>query len=365
MNKVVYGLCDASRQWYLKVVEVLTELGMTVGKFDKGLFTFKIDGLEGVILIHVDDLLYAGTEKFLCTIIEQFKKKLKISREDSTAFQYLGVSIRQTSEGIEMNQRSYVEGMKQDLLSKEAQANKERFVESEEISLFRHGIGQLGWVSSVSRPEVAFAYCTLSVIQAKPQVKDFRTYKKTIKDLQSRQWNILVRAINMENLRMCVFCDASHGNLVGGASQVGYIVLLHDDLGNCAPLTWVSKKARRVARSTLAAETLSAADAADSAVFLKESIEDILDTELGPITVLVDNKSLYDAVRNTGVISERRLLIELESLREMQEQRKICVEWIPTHQQLADCLTKAGANKQPLIDVLCHGKLDLDKLGSN
>ena len=205
-------------------------------------------------------------------------------------------------------------------------------------------------------------HCSLSVVQAKPQVRDFIMYKKTVKDLQSHEWKILIRAIDMENARICVFSDASHGNLVGGASQIGYIVFLHDDQGNCAPLTWASKKARRVARSTLAAETLSAADAADCAVFLKKILEDVIDEELPPITLLVDNKSLYDAVRSTTMIAERRLLIELSSLREMEEQRKICVEWIPTQEQIADCLTKAGANKKRLIDVLCQGKLDLDRL---
>ena len=41
LNKVVYGLYDASRSWYLKVVEVLTELGMEVCKLEKAMFTFK------------------------------------------------------------------------------------------------------------------------------------------------------------------------------------------------------------------------------------------------------------------------------------------------------------------------------------
>ena len=338
---------------------------MTVGKLDKALFTFKTESLQGIVLVHVDDLLYVGTMQFLDKIMEPFKKKLKISRVDSLAFQYLGVSLSQTDDGVELSQHQYLTGMKQNLLTREALLDKERYADSEEISLFRHGVGQLGWLSSVSKPEAAFAYCSLSIIQAKPQVRDFSMYTKTIKDLQSRQWKILIRSIDMENPRICVFCDASHGNLIGGASQIGYIVFLHDDQGNCAPLTWVSKKARRVARSTLAAETLSAADAADSAVFLKESLEDVLDTDLPPVTVLVDNKSLHDAVKSTGVISERRLIIELASLREIQDQKKICVEWIPTHEQLADCLTKAGANKQRLIDVLCQGKLDLDRLRSS
>ena len=162
-----------------------------------------------------------------------------------------------------------------------------------------------------------------------------------------------------------MFCDASLGNLQGEASQIGYIVFLHDTDGNCSPLSWVSKKARRVARSTLAAETLTAADAADSAVFLRKNIEDILGTSLPPFTVYVDNKSLYDAVRSTGIVAERRLIIELGALRELQDGKVIDVKWIPTSEQLADCLTKAGTNKETLIDVLCQRKLCLDRLKVN
>ena len=74
LKKVVYGLCDASRSWYLKVVEVLTELGMTVGTLDKALFTFKKDGLEGMVIVHVDDMLYVGTVRFLEQVMEPFAR---------------------------------------------------------------------------------------------------------------------------------------------------------------------------------------------------------------------------------------------------------------------------------------------------
>ena len=125
LRKVVYDLCDASRSWYLKVVEVLTELGMTVGKLYKALFTFKTDALQGIVLVHVDDALYVGTRLFLSKVMEPFKRKLKVSRDDNIAFQYLGVSLCQTNAGIELSQKHYLEGMKPDLLPREALTDKE------------------------------------------------------------------------------------------------------------------------------------------------------------------------------------------------------------------------------------------------
>ena len=62
------------------------------------------------------------------------------------------------------------------------------------------------------------------------------------------------------------------------------------------------------------------------------------------------------------MISEKGLLIDLAGLREMQACRQIQVLWITTQQQIADCLTKAGACKQKLVDVLCQGKLNFEKI---
>ena len=86
--------------------------------------------------------------------------------------------------------------------------------------------------------------------------------------------------------------------------------------------------------------------------------------EIPPVTVFVDNKSLFDTVNSTGMITEKRLLVDLAALREMQANRVINIEWVSTRQQLADSFTKAGANKQKLISVLCDGKLNFEQIRS-
>ena len=54
----------------------------------------------------------------------------------------------------------------------------------------------------------------------------------------------------------------------------------------------MSKKAKRVARLTLAAETLSPSEAADTATFLKMIVEETLEIPIPPVTIFVDDKSL-------------------------------------------------------------------------
>ena len=122
-------------------------------------------------------------------------------------------------------------------------------------------------------------------------------------------------------------------------------------------MAWASKKTKRVARSTLTAETLAADEAVDNAVVVQKTVEEVLGRRLPPITLFVDNKSLCEAVESTNVPTEKRLKVDLGAHREMVEREDLVMKWIPTTRQLADVLTKQGASKTKLTEVVNTGKL--------
>merc|ERR1712148_115696 len=146
---------------------------------------------------------------------------------------------------------------------------------------------------------------------------DFKKFKKTITDLQSRKSKLVVRKIELQSVQMIVYTDASFANLPGGSSQLGYVVFIADAKGNSTPIAWASKKARRVARSTLTAETLAAVEGVDAGFAVKTVLEEILVRKLPPIILYTDNKSLYDTARTSNALADRRLLIDMSALREM------------------------------------------------
>ena len=78
-----------------------------------------------------------------------------------------------------------------------------------------------------------------------------------------------------------------------------------------------------------------------------------------PIQLIVDNKSLHDAVHTTNVLAEKRLLIDMAALRELVEKKELVVKWVPTEKQLADVLTKQGASKDKLMLALKNMCLSL------
>ena len=58
LKRCIYGLYDAPREWYNQLSEKLKEFGGTISTYENSLFMWhKDDVLEGIMTIHVDDLI--------------------------------------------------------------------------------------------------------------------------------------------------------------------------------------------------------------------------------------------------------------------------------------------------------------------
>ena len=80
-----------------------------------------------------------------------------------------------------------------------------------------------------------------------------------------------------------------------------------------------------------------------------------------PIEAYVDNKSLIDAWKSTKFVTDKRLRIDISSVKEMISNKQIKkVDWIPTNKQLANCLTKQGSTFDQLILTLQNCKLTME-----
>ena len=129
--------------------------------------------------------------------------------------------------------------------------------------------------------------------------------------------------------------------------------------GNRCPVSWQSKRVRRVVKSTLAAETLAALDAAQAGVFTATLLDEILNVPFTsvPIKCFVDNRSLVDAAYSTKSVEDKHLRINIAVLRDMLCTRSVStIRWVKTSHQLANVLTKRGACSRPLLSGL--GRVD-------
>ena len=230
-----------------------------------------------------------------------------------------------------------------------------------EIKKFRSLVGQINWLSTQSRPDLSFDALELSCNMSNPRVEHILQANKCLKKISMSE--CYMQFPNLGDLRkvhLVALSDASHANLPDGFSSAGgFIIFLVGENGRSCPLAWESKKIRRVVKSTLAAESLAASDAADVAYYLGCLLSEILlgvtDGNVIPIVSYVDNYSIFENVNSTKNVCEKRLRIDIASLKQLIQEGHVNLKWIESSRQLADCLTKKGVNSMPLMGIIESG----------
>ena len=322
LKKVVYGLSDAPRNWYVTLRSFLESNGVLVSKYDPALFyKYSDEGdLMGIMVCHVDDFLWGGDDVFKELIIKPLMAKFKISGVCITAFKFLGLNVHQYKDGITVDQNLFIdkvqkmEWSKKNKLLKLLKVDK---INDKEVSEMRRVLGQLNWVSGKTRPDISFEACQASTRVNEATVKDVTSLNKAVKKLKSDDWSLMFKHLQFaETLYLCVFTDASFNNLPRGGSQEGFIIVLADINLNCCPLDWGSKRIKRVVKSTLAAETLAAQDGVDRAYLLSTILKELIGRTIAIQTILfTDSKSLYDTVGTSNMIKDQKLLVDMCALK--------------------------------------------------
>ena len=69
--------------------------------------------LYGILVCHVDDMIWRGTAEFKDSVFAMLKDKFHSGSENSEAFTYVGTEIMQNEDmSIKINHSSYIESIK-------------------------------------------------------------------------------------------------------------------------------------------------------------------------------------------------------------------------------------------------------------
>ena len=361
LNRCLYGLTDAARQFYLSVNQALRNQDCIQSELDPSLFYYKNQQgvLDGMLVSHIDDFLHGGNLQFDRHVMDSLRENFLAGKLEQKNFTYVGLEVHQDATGVTVTQNDYIDGMEIIKISPERAKQKTDTLTKTELTSYRSSVGTLNWVVQTTRPDVAFDMLVLSMKFQSGVVDDMLSLNKVIKKVKLKEGVIRYPNIgNPKDWKIFLFSDASFANLPDGVnSAMAYIVFLVG-AGVCV-LNWKANKIVRVVKSTLAAETLALAEGLDDALYVKKMVQDLFPNIKLPVYAKVDNRDLVEAIYSTKMVKDKRLRIELASIKEIIGDGLVeAVSWIETENQLADCMTKQGASGERLLSILRSGRLD-------
>ena len=250
----------------------------------------------------------------------------------------MGFEVHENSTAIVLDQSAYVNEIKEIGLATSKDVDFEALKRP-----FRSLLGQLQWVATQTRPDICFDVNSLLACSQVWNTKHIIMANKLVRKLHATVnccRLVFPRLGDPRSWRFNVYTDASLANLSSDGTQAGYLVFLQGEFNRKSIISWRSNRLRRVVRSTICAETLACVNALEMALFCKKILEEMTGLS-APLHAITDIKSLVDAVYSTKIPQDKRLRIEISSLRSMVENSEVAdLTWIAGESQLADCLTR-------------------------
>ena len=362
LKKCLYGLKDASRQWYLRLKTTLDKNGFQKSIYDGGLFfVIKNDTLIGIVGIHVDDFLATGTEHFMKVILMNVLKDFLVGKAEDQTFMYTGTKITQDDQGITVDQTEYVQNLEIFDLDP-AKLKMNRLMDQNEMTNLRQYCGSLNWAVGTSRPDLSFQMINLSTNFKGGKISALKQAHSVMKQLKKKPAYIRISNLtNFDDCELWCYSDAAHRNLNNNTDSAGGYILFIVNIknGNCAPIEWRSNKIKRRVVSTLAAELLSLATAIDSAIGTRDQLCEMTAGQVNlKIKAITDNRSARDTIYSEKANDQKRLRAEIAGIKESIETGLLEeVKWVPGVSMLADILTKQGVKSDNLMSVLQQGQM--------
>jgi len=358
LNKSIYGLKQASRNWNHTFTNFLKRFNLRQLKSDTCVFVsgkFDTETRQGEILIvcvYVDDcLVMSNVAQLVNDCLDHLRGNFNIRVAELGNF--IGLQCERDGEALLIHQQKYIDKLlvrfemadaKDSELPMSTGVKFSRFgtsdVVSKQVSVdYRQAIGALLYLASGSRPDISFAVNVLSRFVNDPRLAHWNGVKQILRYVKyTRAACIRIRRSTVFELKG--FSDADLAGCVDTRrSTTGVLILLTG-----APIIWKSTRQSVVATSTCEAEYVAASTAAKEIVWVRSLI-----MELGfhlPLTeLLIDNQGCIRVVNNDQTSSKTKHIdIRLHHVRELVGEQ-IVVKYTESGDQLADILTKAPSKK--------------------
>ena len=352
LNKSIYGLKQAAKNWYKALANLLISSGFHRSRNDYCLFVRKdADGIFSYVLVWVDDIIVAGASNEIIDEIKSLLEKNFKMDDRGELHWFLGMRILRSEDGITVDQEKYIANvLKQFNMSDSkpkvtpAEVNLKLVKDDGEhqlvdTKLYRSLVGSLLNIGKQTKPDILNVVNQLSRFFEKPNTTHWQAAKHVLRYLKSTI-NLRLTFAKNSSMKLVGNADADwSGDLDDRKSTTGYYFKFQ---GNGAAISWEVKKQATVALSSTEAEYQAMAAAVQEAIYLRALMKDFGYPMKEPIYIGEDNQSCIKMCHNP-VMHKRSKHIDtkLHFMRERVENGEVGVHYIPTEDMTADILTRS------------------------
>ena len=378
LKKSIYGLKQASRQWYLKFDEVMKNQGFIKNQVDQCTY-LKMSGSNFAILVlYVDDILLASNSLNLLHESKRLLSRNFDMKDLGEASYVIGIEIhRDRANGtLGLSQKAYIDrvleryNMQQCSPSVAPVVKGDVFgtfqcpkteVEKEQMRLIPYAsvVGSIMYANVCTRPDIAYIAGMLGRYQSNPGLDHWKAAKKVLRYLQgTKDYRLTYKRSN--NLEVIGYSDSDFAKCKDDKkSTSGYIFMLAG-----GPISWKSHKQQLTTTSTMMAEYVAVYNATCHGMLLRNLISGlkIVNSVFRPLKIYCDNSAAV-SFSNSNSSTGAGLYLDTKYLfvRERVEENNLCIEYISTKDMLADPMTK-GLPPKVFQDLVTRMGLGRDHL---
>jgi hypothetical protein len=346
LYKSLYGLKQAPCAWFERFTSHLLTLGFTASLADASLFVLHTGSTTVYLLLYVDDIIITGNNSTAVSdIISQLSTTFELKDLGPLRY-FLGLQIEYKKVGLFVHQQKYLTDLLHKFHMTDCKTAPTRIATTTPLSTasndalsdptpFRSLVGALQYATFTS-PNITFAVNRVCQFMHKPSNVHFVAAKRILRYLKgSLHKGVLFQP---GPLALTAFTDADWaGDPSDRRSTSGVVVFLGHN-----PITWLAKKQHTVSRSSTEVEYCSLATGAAELAWLRQVLCDLkLYLPSAPL-IWCDNTSAL-ALASNPVFHGRTKHIEVDYhfVREKVVRGDLLLQFISTHDQLADIFTKA------------------------
>lgn len=371
LRSYVYGLKQASYEWYSKLVDVIMGAGF-MPTSDPCVFHMW-DGQDVIIIsVHVDDIFAIATNDRLHELVDAALSKAfegmdaKLTRNVGPKLSYLKMNIEQLEDGtVTVDQTVYLEkvikqwghgkvtGTEFSLIDPSESGSSDHPMQEtyapqigDELPIdptwYRGVVGAINYAAIMTRPDLLFAMSILSAHTQAPTKLQQRMVKRVMKYVVGTKDQKLTFKAD-EDWQLVAWADASFATRENARSQSGYCFALGADN---ASFHAKSQKQNLVTLSSTEAEYVALFHTVTEVVYLRRLLEELGFPQL-PTIVFQDNQSTI--LWSLGQQNHKRtkhINIKYHYIEMLMQDAVIELEYLPTDIMRADLQTKPLMNSK-------------------